>query len=110
MLSNEELGEIEPGNIRGRAQVSVCWQPFKSFTVTPEGYMSGCVIDYQKDLITADLNKTTLKEAWHNAVYTEWRRKHLSRNLKGLICQNCIYNTKEPVTPLMSEYAEHFSS
>lgn len=110
MLENDQIGEIEAGNIRGRAKVSICWQPFKSFTVTPEGLMSGCVIDYQKELVTADLTKATLKEAWHNSVYTAWRKRHLEGNLKGMICQNCIHNTKEPVTPLTPEFAQPFSS
>lgn len=110
MLENNEIGDIEPGNIRGRAKVNICWQPFKSFTITPDGLMSGCVIDYQKELITADLKKMSLKEAWHNTIYTEWRRKHLEGNLKGLICQNCVHNTNEPVTPLMPEFAQPFSS
>lgn len=107
---NNELGEIEKNNIRGRLKSKICFQPFKSFTVTPEGYISACVVDYQKYLIVADLNKTTLKEAWTNEIYTAFRKKHIKGNIKGLICYNCINNTNEKIIPLIPEYADPFES
>lgn len=105
---NNELGKIEADNPRGRGHRKVCFQPFKGFSITPEGLVSACVLDYSKDLIVADLNKTTLKEAWTNNIYKEFRRRHLAQDLKGLICQNCMHNTNEPVTALMPEYSSHF--
>jgi len=107
-FDNNELGEIKSDDPRGRGNRKVCFQPFKGFSITPEGYISACVLDYSKDLIVADLNKTTLKEAWTNEIYKEFRRRHLAQDLKGLICQNCMHNTDEPVTPLMPKYASHF--
>lgn len=108
MYENNELAHIEANNPRGRGERDICFQPFKSFTITPEGLVSACVIDYSQDLIVADLKKTTLKEAWTNEIYREFRRRHLGKNLKGGICYNCMYNKNEPVTPLMPEYARHF--
>ena len=70
--------------------------------------MSACVLDYSKDLIVADLKKVSLKEAWEGKIYKEFRKKHMERNLKGMICYNCMYNENEKVTPLMPEYAQHF--
>ncbi len=105
---NNQLGKIEADNPRGRGHRKVCFQPFKGFSITPEGLVSACVLDYSKDLIVADLNKTTLKEAWTNEIYKEFRRRHLAQDLKGLICYNCMHNTDEPVTPLMPEHASHF--
>lgn len=107
---NNDLGEIEKSNIRGRAKSKICFQPFKSFTVTPEGYISACVLDYQKYLIVGDLSKTTLKEAWTNEIYTAFRKCHIEGNVRGLICYNCINNTNEKITALMPEYAEPFES
>lgn len=105
---NNQLGEIYADNPRGRGHGKVCFQPFKGFSITPEGLVSACVLDYSKDLIVADLNKTTLKEAWANEIYKEFRRRHLAQDLKGLICYNCMHNTDEPITPLMQEHTSHF--
>lgn len=106
---NNELGEIEKFNIRGRTKSKICFQPFKSFTVTPEGYISACVLDYQKLLIVGDINRSTLQEVWTNDVYTRFRKNHLDGSIKGLICYNCINNTNEKVTPLLPEYADPLS-
>lgn len=108
MYENNKLGRIEKHNVRGRVKSKICFQPFKSFTITPEGYISACVLDYQKDLIIADLNKTNMKESWRNEIYKSFRKKHIENNLQGLTCYNCLNNTNEKVVPLMSEYAEHF--
>jgi len=105
---NNELGNINANSPRGRGHRKVCFQPFKSFSITPEGLVSACVLDYSKDLIVADLNKTTLKEAWSNEIYKNFRDRHLKQDLKGLICYNCMHNANETVTPLMPEYANHF--
>ena len=105
---NNQLGAIDANNPRGRGSRHVCFQPFKSFTITPEGLVSACVLDYSKDLIVADLKKTTLKEAWENDVYKNFRRRHLAQDLKGMICYNCMNNANEKVTPLMPEYVSHF--
>ena len=108
LFENNKLGKIESTNPRGRGNRNVCFQPFKSLTVTPEGLVSACVVDYSKDLIVADLNKMSLKEAWESKIYREFRKKHKKRDLKGLICYNCMNNTNEPVSPLMPEHAAHF--
>lgn len=108
LYENNKLGKIDANNPRGRGQRRVCFQPFKSFTITPEGLVSACVLDYSKDLIVADLSKTTLKEAWENDVYRNFRKRHLAQDLKGMICHNCMNNANEDVTPLMPEYANHF--
>lgn len=108
MHENNELGEISRRSPRGRGQMQVCFQPFKGFTVTPEGYVSACVLDYSKDLIVGDLNEASFKEIWENGIYKEFRRRHLTKNLKGLICYNCMNNVNEAVTPLMPAYTAHF--
>lgn len=108
MWENNEIGDVPEDNPRGRGAMQVCFQPFKGFTITSEGYISACVLDYSKDLIVGDLNKTPLREIWQNEIYKNFRKWHLCKDLKGLICQNCMHNTNEEVTPLMPEYAAHF--
>lgn len=95
MPENNEIGEISEKNIRGRNHSGVCFQPFGSFTVTPEGYVSGCVLDYHKALIVGDSNKKSLREIWESKIYQNWRKRHLEDKTKGYICYNCIYNKNE---------------
>ncbi len=95
MPENNKIGNIEEKNIRGRQHSGVCFQPFGSFTITPEGYLSGCVLDYHKALILGDCNKKSLRELWESEVYQNWRRRHLEDKTKGYICYNCIYNKNE---------------
>ena len=101
MPENNEIGKIEEKNIRGRNHSDVCFQPFSSFTVTAEGLMSGCVLDYHKALIIGDCNKLSLKEIWHSELYQKWRKRHLDDNTIGSICYNCIYNKKESYDSLI---------
>ncbi|MFH2058512.1 MAG: radical SAM protein [Pseudomonadota bacterium] len=108
MFENNKIGNIEEKNIRGRVKAEICFQPFKGFTVTPEGYISACVLDYQKNLIVGDLNKQSMKEIWNSDIYRNLRKKHIEKNLKGLCCYNCVNNTNEIVTPTMPEFTSHF--
>ena len=96
MPENNEIGEIQEKNIRGRGHSGVCFQPFGSFTITAEGLLSGCVLDYHKALIIGDCNKKSLRELWESKIYQNWRKRHLEDNTKGYICYNCIYNKTEP--------------
>ncbi|MFC1462402.1 radical SAM/SPASM domain-containing protein [Verrucomicrobiota bacterium] len=108
MYENNELGTIDAGNPRGRVKSDICFQPFKGFTVTPEGLVTACVLDYSGDLVVGDAKKESLGEIWKNAVYRAFRRRHMDKSLEGLICYNCMHNRNEPVTPLTPEHAHHF--
>lgn len=96
MPENNDIGDIQEKNIRGRGHSGICFQPFGSFTITAEGYMSGCVLDYHKALIIGDCNKKSLKDIWESTIYQDWRKRHLEDKTKGYICYNCIYNKNEP--------------
>ncbi len=95
MPENNKIGKISEKNIRGREHAGVCFQPFGSFTITAEGYLSGCVLDYHKALILGDCNKKSLRELWESEIYQNWRKRHLEDKTKGYICYNCIYNKNE---------------
>jgi len=105
---NNSLAAIEPCNIRGRKTGARCFQPFKGFCVTAQGYLSACVLDYQRALIMADLNVTGLMDAWTSARYRELRRRHRDADLAGLICHNCVHNTDAPFSPVTPEFAKLF--
>lgn len=105
---NNDLGTIEALDIRGRSRSERCFQPFKGFAVTPDGYMSACVLDYQRALIFADLARTSLKDAWEGSVARTFRERHSVADTVGTICYNCIHNANEPFKPLTAEFAAMF--
>ena len=80
-----------------------CPYPFHSVIVTVEGYLTACCMDFENYLAYADLNKVSLKEAWNNAIITDFRNKQRSKKIKNTICENCIYNTKSIPKPLSTE-------
>lgn len=106
MPENNDIGDIEANNIRGRGHNEICFQPFKSFTVTPEGLMSACVLDYHKALVVADLNETSMNDAWNNNVYQKFRQMHLDEKTDGTICYNCINNANCSFDGLLPQYVE----
>lgn len=82
-----------------------CPMLFNRFHITHEGYLSACCVDYQNYLVVADLNISSLRNAWHNETFVELRRKHLDNALERTLCHNCIYNEGRPVQPLTPQCA-----
>lgn len=82
-----------------------CYLLWKSLFITYEGYATACCADFQNYFVYADLNKTSIKEAWHNEAITELRKKHLEKNVAGLPCVQCAYGVSSPWKPVMEEYA-----
>ena len=81
-----------------------CHYIFNTLNVTYEGYLTACCTDFDNYLVYADLNKESLKEAWHNSIITNLRKKHLENQILNIMCYNCIYGMKEFPKPLCSEY------
>lgn len=98
MLENNATEKIDAGNLLGSlpgglAQGGRCPDPFYRAVITSEGYLTVCVVDFQNALCVADLNKTTLKEAWNNEYARRVRGAHLGGNLEGLVCASCLSNS-----------------
>lgn len=86
-----------------------CPMVFNLIAITVEGYLTACCMDTNNYLAYADLHEQDLKTAWNNAVITELRNRHMSNDLKGSLCFNCIYGTKEMTYPLVKGYASVLS-
>lgn len=95
----------EEGKIESKRLVP-CHYVFDTINVSCEGYLTACCTDFENYLAYADLNKTSLKEAWNNKIITELRRKHLKNKLEGTLCYNCIYNSHVNPMPLSKEFTE----
>ena len=93
------LGSLKPTQLKHKR----CPDPFHRLVVTSEGYATVCVVDYKNYLTVANLHKNTIKEAWTNEVFVDLRKRHLSGNLDGLICKNCLHNSNDPSFPLMPD-------
>lgn len=87
-----------------------CSQLFNNVYVTAEGYMIICCQDFENLTVVADLHEEPIASAWTNEKFTEFRKRYLNMELKGTLCQNCIYNTSETVVPLTRERAYYDTS
>ena len=65
-----------------------CNQPWRTFVVSVEGYYRLCCGDMENKCFVANLRRTSLKKAW--AMATAWRERHLTGNLKGTLCEQCL--------------------
>lgn len=112
MYENNFFEKVDKDNILGSMlpgqKVGKCPDPFFRCTVTPQGFMTTCVVDYQNYLCVADLATTSMMDAWHSERFVALRKRHISGDLKGLICHNCLGNCHEPASPLVPEFARPF--
>lgn len=85
-----------------------CNLPFAKIHITPEGLLSACCGDYQDYLAVADLNRESLRDAWHSPAFRELRRRHLQGQLAGLICDRCLVNRSSSgeISPLVPGLAK----
>jgi molybdenum cofactor biosynthesis enzyme MoaA len=106
MLENKEYISMDfPPQASSQAP---CFMLFNRAHVSCEGYLTLCCVDYQNYLALADLKTTPLSEAWNNLIFQEMRRRHLSNNLVGTLCHNCINNCMTEIQPLVKAYASDF--
>lgn len=96
LLIEKEDGEIEHFNIP-------CSYVFNSVTVTYEGYLTACCMDFQNYLAYADLNKCSVRDAWQNATIKHLREMQLSGRVDNTICKSCVYGKSDNIMPLDAE-------
>lgn len=77
-----------------------CIFPFVNCVVDWDGEVGFCCYDYDVGRPYGNLNDNSLKELWDGPVWTNLRKRHLSLDLGGTICENCegwrdvLYNDK----------------
>jgi len=67
-----------------------CSMVFDKIHITHDGYLTACCQDFDRELLIANLNEVSLKEAWISKRAIEIREKHTNKNVEGLICNNCF--------------------
>lgn len=105
LLDNSSKGTLVQGGPRYDFKNNKCKQPFQSLSLTPEGYVSACIMDFSGDLIVGNYNEQGLMEIWQSEVYRKFRRDHLLGSVKEHICYSCIYGQSSDYKPLMPEYS-----
>lgn len=80
----------------------ICSLPFNKIHITCEGFLTICCADFENNLVVADLNKESLKDAWNNDLFVEIRRRSLEHKLEGTLCYNCLYNKNMNIEPLIN--------
>lgn len=78
-----------PGRYDNPVPLLPCWALFTGAHVMSDGRMTGCCADATGDWVMGDLTKQTFMEVWHADKFKELRKKHLSGNVVGTICENC---------------------
>ncbi|MBE5738129.1 MAG: radical SAM protein [Clostridiales bacterium] len=98
LLITKSDGEVEHFNIP-------CSYVFNSVTVTYEGYLTGCCMDFQNYLAYADLNKVSVSEGWNNSVITNMRNLQSSGEVGNTLCKSCVYGKCDKIEPLCEDFA-----
>lgn len=102
----EELG-VSPHGVFGNIEqpnsaesIKPCSLVWNRYHLTAEGYLTACCVDYELDLVIANLNQQNLSEGWNNDNAIKLRTAHLEKKLDGLLCNQCLQNRKLPYEPL----------
>ncbi len=76
-------------------QIKPCEMLWSRWHLTCEGFLTCCCTDYEHDLVFGDINKNSPIDEWNNDLIQSLREKHLTKNIKGTICFNCLTGEKE---------------
>ena len=67
-----------------------CWSVFTEGHITYNGLLSACCFDHIEAFTMADLTETSFLEGWNSLKFQELRKAHLSKDIVGTACENCV--------------------
>jgi pyruvate-formate lyase-activating enzyme len=89
---------LDPNYVYAKAPCSMI---FNRIHITWEGYLNACCVDFNNDLVVADLNKTPLLEAWNSEKMVGLREMHLNNKFPtDVMCYNCLHNSNQMIRPI----------
>ncbi len=101
----EDLRELTPHKweeFKPRIQTeNLCPMVFNRIHATWDGFLTACCIDFNHDLLLADLKTMSLREAWNSKNAVLFRNRHLQKELTGTMCYNCVVNEYNSYSPLI---------
>ncbi len=82
-----------------------CYMPFSQANFSCEGYFRACCIEWDNATALVDVREMPVAEAWHGERFRELRRRLIAEkegrgNLKGLLCEDCLYGDGSPYEPM----------
>ena len=72
-------------------KVKPCYMVWNRYHLTAEGYLTACCVDYELDLVFADLNKQPLADSWNSEHAMQLRSAHIEKKLEGYLCHQYIF-------------------
>jgi radical SAM protein with 4Fe4S-binding SPASM domain len=66
-----------------------CWCLFTEPHISRDGYLGACHNSLDSKFFMGNLNEVSIMDAWHSEKYMALRRKHLLKDVKGSVCENC---------------------
>jgi hypothetical protein len=88
------------------SEVEPCGMLWNRWHLTYEGYLTCCCVDYELDLVYADIKLQKPAKAWNNELMQKMRQKHLTKQLEGIICYNCLTGEDSSYHPISDIGAE----
>lgn len=67
-----------------------CWVLFTAGHVLVDGRFTCCCHDARGDWVMGDFKTQSLKEIWYSEKFRELRRAHLTKDVSGTVCEQCI--------------------
>lgn len=79
-----------PGRYDNPVPPIPCWTLFTEAHVMSDGRMTACCADATGEWVMGDLREDAFMDAWHSFKFRELRSEHLTDNVIGTKCENCI--------------------
>lgn len=87
-----------------------CLELFDRIVINEDGYLCACCHETRsKYTQMEDLNYKSLRDAVYSEKMIELRKRHIDRNVKGLLCENCVLGKCVCQKPLNLEYESQLS-
>lgn len=78
-----------------------CIELFDRIVVNENGYLCACCHETRNRYTEIeDLKECSLKDAVYGEKMQQIRKRHLNKDISGIICENCIYGINKDVLPL----------
>jgi len=75
---------------------SWCDRLFNQMYILYDGRTVMCCADWEQTSMMGDVSKNTIREVWNNDTYKDYRKRYLTGNVKGLICDGCTKDGDAP--------------
>lgn len=83
------------GRLENMVDPLPCWAVFSEGHLRVDGGLSACCFGADDRFDMGNLNEMGFMEAWNSPAFQALRKKHLSGDVHGTACEQCIHGTQE---------------